>query len=304
MIKLTGITDEGSPYLDTQIQIHQQLGWPNMEVRMVELEGVKANFHDLPDALFEQARDKLNEAGMHVCCFGSVIGNWAHSIEDDFAITLEEIERTIPRMQKLGSRLVRIMSYAVLKDKNGVDLPNQKEAERFRRVREIVRRFADAGIIAVHENCMNYGGMSVSHALRLQEEVPELKWAFDTANPVFNEDRDHPGHMQDPWPLYQALRPHIAHVHIKDCTFNSDTKLPEFTYPGAGDGKVETIIKDLISTGYSGFLSIEPHVAVVFHNTALTDGMDPEIRAREQMQSYLRYGRELEEMVKGLTQLP
>jgi len=301
MIQLTGITDEGSPLLETQIQIHQQLGWPAMEMRLIESDGVKNNIHDLPDALFDQACEKIEAAQMHVCCFGSVIANWAHSIEDDFSITLTEIERTIPRMQRLRTPMIRIMSYAVLKDENGVDLPDQMEEERFRRMREIVRRFADAGIVAAHENCMNYGGMSVSHALRLQEEVPDLKWVFDTANPVFNEDRDHPGQMQDPWPLYQALRPHIAHVHIKDCTYDAETRLPVFTYPGKGDGKVEAIISDLIATGYSGYLSIEPHVAVIFHNTALTDGMDPEVRAREQMESYLRYGRELEAMVKRLT---
>jgi len=56
----------------------------------------------------------------------------------------------------------------------------------FRRVKEVTDRFLDAGLQPVHENCMNYGGMSWQHALELLDRCPGLKWVFDTANPVFN----------------------------------------------------------------------------------------------------------------------
>ena len=46
-----------------------------------------------------------------------------------------------------------------------------------------------AGIQPVHENCMNYGGMGWPYAVELLENVPGLKWVFDTANPIFNADR-------------------------------------------------------------------------------------------------------------------
>ena len=49
------------------------------------------------------------------------------------------------------------------------------EAERFRRMREVTKMFADVGLQAVHENCMNYGGLSWQHALRLLDNVPGLK---------------------------------------------------------------------------------------------------------------------------------
>ena len=61
--------------------------------------------------------------------------------------------------------------------------------EVFKRVKEVTQRFLDAGITPLHENCMNYGGMSWKHALELLDKVPGLKWVFDTANPVFNFDR-------------------------------------------------------------------------------------------------------------------
>ncbi len=54
MIKLTGIADEAGASLDVQIQAHQELGWDSIESRAVELDGVKGNLHEIPDALFDQ----------------------------------------------------------------------------------------------------------------------------------------------------------------------------------------------------------------------------------------------------------
>ena len=55
----------------------------------------------------------------------------------------------------------------------------------------------------VHENCMNYGGMSWQHTLELQY-LPGLKLVYDTGNPVFARDRSKEGNpWQDPWEFYQ-----------------------------------------------------------------------------------------------------
>ncbi|MCB1226704.1 MAG: sugar phosphate isomerase/epimerase [Verrucomicrobiales bacterium] len=300
MIQLTGIADEAGAALETQIRAHQELGWDSIESRVIEVDGVKGNLHEVPEETFDKACGILSDAGMKVCGFGSIIANWAHTVEEDFSITEAEIARAIPRMQRLGTQLIRVMSYAVRKDAEGNDLADQMEEERFRRMREIHRRFADAGLTVVHENCMNYGGMSVSHALKLQENVPGLKWVFDTGNPVFNQDRDHPGQMQDSWAFYQAVKPHIVHVHVKDGRYNAAKKDADYTYPGEGEGQTERIMRDLIETGYEGYISIEPHVAVVFHGAGAADELDPEAKAREQYDSYVRYGRELQAMLQRL----
>jgi len=182
-----GIGDEGGNALSSQIAATRELGWHHLEARNVTVPGFpKANLHDLPDAAFELAVRELTDAGVRIYGFASTIGNWAKRIEDPFEITLAEVARAIPRMQRLGTRYVRIMSYKVRDD------DDQMEAERFRRMREVTRRFLDAGLQPVHENCMNYGGMSPEHARRLLAEVPGLKWVFDTANPVFNQDWSKP----------------------------------------------------------------------------------------------------------------
>jgi sugar phosphate isomerase/epimerase len=304
MITLTGIGDEAGNPLGTQIKATQALGWSHIEMRNVEVPGFPSgNVHDIPDAAFDQLAGSLADHGISISGFGSTIGNWASQITDDFSVTLERADRAIPRMQRLGTRLVRVMSYAVLKDEHGHDLPDQHEAERFRRLRELKRRFDDAGLVMVHENCMNYGGMSISHALRCLEEVPGLRWVFDTCNPIFNMDRDNPPHMQDPWEFYKAVKPAISHIHIKDGTYNPARRDADYTLPGLGSGRVADILGDLIGSGYDGFVSIEPHTAVVFHSAAspnAASGDDAETRARNQFDSYVSYGHALTDLLRSI----
>ncbi len=301
MIYLTGIADEAGAALDVQIKAHKELGWDSIEMRGVELDGVKGNLHEIPEAAFDKVCETLAAANMKVCGFGSLIGNWAKKITDDFSITEAEIDRAIPRMQKLGAKLIRVMSYAICKNDDGSDEAQQFLAERIRRMRIINRLFNDAGLTVVHENCMNWGGMGVSYVNRLTDAVPGLKWVFDTGNPVFNADRDHPGQMQDSWDMYQAIKPHMVHVHVKDGRWNPAKKDADYTYPGEGEGQVGRIMADLVKTGYNGYISIEPHVAVVFHGAGAADDFSPEQKAKEQYDSYVKYGRMLEAMVNRMS---
>jgi len=301
MYQLTGIGDEAGNPLTAQIKATKALGWRHIEMRNVEVPGfASGNVHDIPDEAFTKLAETLEAESVSICGFGSTIGNWASRITDPFEVTLERVTRAIPRMQRLGTKLVRVMSYAVLKDDTGNDLPDQMAAERFRRLRELKARFDDAGITTVHENCMNYGGMSISRALETLENVPGLRWVFDTCNPIFNTDRDDPPHMQDPWAFYQAVKPAISHIHIKDGHYNPAKKDCDYTLPGDGEGQVKRSLTDLLGSGYDGFISIEPHTAVVFHSAGNTTGMNSDAKAQQQYDSYVAYGHRMMELLQKL----
>jgi sugar phosphate isomerase/epimerase len=297
---ITGIADEAGDHIDAQIAATKELGWQHVEARFVQVEGFeKGSIHEVPEEAFDLAAAAFHEAGIQVCSIGSTIGNWAHSITDPFDITEAEIQRCIGRMHKLGAKIVRYMSYAILEDGKENNLADQFFDERISRCREIIMRFEAEGIIPVHENCMNYGGMSISHALQMQEAIPDMKWVFDTGNPVFNPDRSKPRPYprQNAWEFYQALKPHINHVHIKDGNWNDASAECTFTMPGEGQGDVARILADLSESGYAGFISIEPHVATVFHDTTKSDD-DPQEKARQQFESYVEYGRKLTLLMK------
>lgn len=288
----TGFADEAAHDIEGQIRATKELGWENIESRGIS----GTNLHDINDEDFDRVCGLLQDAGIRINCFGSAIANWSKQITDPFEETVETVKRTIPRMQKLGTTLIRIMSYAVLPDRGPDD---QMAEERFRRLREMHRIFTDAGITPVHENCMNYGGMGWQYTVKLLENVPGLKLVFDTGNPVFSYDRikPEPWPMQSAWEFYTHVRDHIEYVHIKDGYWVEGTGTV-FTYPGEGDGDVKPIVQDLISRGYDGGISIEPHLAVVHHEESKkTD-------TQVMYDNYVEYGRRMMRMVEEIRQVP
>jgi len=286
---LTGFADEAASDLAGQVRATRELGWEHIEARNIDGQ----NIHDIPDEQFDAVCGTLEDAGVKVSCFGSAIANWGKSIEEPFDSSLEEARRAIPRMQRLGTTLVRIMSFAVLKDRGPED---QMAEERFRRLRELQRMFSDAGITPVHENCMNYGGMGWPFTLRLLENVPGLKLVYDTGNPVFSDDRskEPPCPKQSSWEFYSNVKEHIASIHIKDGTWDPDAQRVTYTHPGEGDGDVRRIVRDLLDGGYDGGISIEPHLAVVFHDESVQSG--DEVRYA----NYVEYGRRMMKLLSEI----
>ena len=286
---LTGFADEASKGIAGQIKATRELGWSNIESRNVD----GRNIHDLPDSDFDRVAGELDAAGVRINCFGSAIANWGKLITEPMDSSLAEARRAIPRMQRLGTKLIRIMSFAVLKDRAPDD---QMEAERFRRLRELHRLFTDAGITPVHENCMNYGGMGWTYTLRMLEAVPGLKLVFDTGNPVFTPDyaKPKPWPRQSAWEFYEHVRDHVAYVHIKDGTWDESAQKALFTHAGEGNGDVRRILTDLLSRGYDGGISIEPHLAVVFHEDK------GETSEAVMYRNYVEYGRRLERLLNDI----
>jgi sugar phosphate isomerase/epimerase len=284
-----GIGDEAGAGLELQLAATRELGWKFVEMRAVKLPGhAEGNFHEVPDVAFDAAASHLEQSGVQVYCFGSAIMNWAKRVGDPIENTLAEVRRCIPRMKRVGARFVRIMSFK----------PGEEEfkipVEVFRRVRDVTNMFLDAGLQPVHENCMNYGGMSWQHTLELLDKCAGLQLVFDTANPVFNPDRSQPKPWprQDAWEFWTHVRDHVRHIHVKDATWDATASAETYTWPGEGHGRVRDILLDAHSRGYDAGVSIEPHMVRVFH--------DPEAKARdaeEGRKTYVVYGRKLESLV-------
>lgn len=286
---LTGFADEAADDIEGQVGATKELGWSNIESRGIS----GKNIHDIPEDQFDAICGKLHDAGVRINCFGSAIANWGKSIESSFDSSLAEAKRAIPRMQALGTGLIRIMSFAVRKNHSPDD---QMEDERFRRLRELVKMFADSGLTCVHENCMNYGGMGAIYTARLLDAVPGLRLVFDTGNPVFTDDysKKPPYPKQSSWEFYSSIREHVSYIHIKDGVW--DTKTGEMTYAFAGDGHgdVKRILTDLLSRGYDGGISIEPHLSVVFHDESVKD------EAAVRRSNYVEYGRRLMKLLEEI----
>jgi sugar phosphate isomerase/epimerase len=292
----TGFADEASTNLEGQIKATQALGWSNIESRNID--GV--NIHNLSEEQFEKAVEQLKVAKVQINCFGSSVANWGKdpTVEADVKLSLEELTRALKRMQILGTRLLRGMSYKIMKQLS----PHDKSIEKLviKNVKELVRRCEDAGVIFLHENCMNFGGQSHEHTLKLIEGInsPNFKLVFDTGNPPFSDLRlgEGPYRKQNSWDFYKNVREHIHYIHIKDAIFQSEQEgifpKSKFTWPGEGQGDVKKIVKDLLQNGYDGGFSMEPHIEIVFHD------QNNDNKESQKSATYIEYGRRFMKLVE------
>lgn len=290
----TGFADEAGDSIDDQIQATLRLGWHHIEARHID--GV--NITDISDAAFENVRHKLAEAGVQINCFGSAVANWGkHPLRvSDFEKSVAELQRAIPRMKTLGTRLLRGMSFMLLRDRP----PHDPEIEQLvcRQIKALVRMCEAEGIVYVHENCMTYGGQSPEHTLKLIEAVGSdaFRLVFDTGNPVFSDLRTGapPYAKQNAWDFYTQVKTFIAYVHIKDGRHiaDGDGLFPEvrYTFPGEGDAEISRIVTDLLTSGYDGGVSIEPHMVSAAHGIGKNG-------AARRFQTYIEYGRRLMQIV-------
>jgi sugar phosphate isomerase/epimerase len=285
---LTGFADEAASDIDGQIRGLKTLGWTHIETRNID--GV--NLVDLPDPQFDEVCGKLEEAGISVNCFGSAIANWAKKLSEPPDSSYDELKRAIPRMQRLGTKLIRVMSFAVADDSPVTDDVAFEEVTK--RMATLAKMAEDGGVVCVHENCGSWAGQSWEHTLRMLDAVrsPGLKLVFDTGNPVGHKDvRGEPPYgTQDSWDFYQAVKEHVVYVHIKDGVIEDDAT--RFTFPGEGSGCVAEILADLHGRGYDGGFSIEPHMAVVAH--------DPSVKSEDSVRfdNFIEYGRRMERLVR------
>jgi sugar phosphate isomerase/epimerase len=269
---LAGFADEAAKGLREQIAIHKQQGIQALEIRLVN----DVNIGQMNDSQFEEIYRIVQEEEYQICGFGSAIANWARPISTDFQIDLDELRRSIPRMRKLDTHLIRIMSYP----NDGLD-EHHWHNEAVRRIQELVHIAEEEGVVLGHENCDGWGSQSPENLKTLMMEIdsPALRVIFDTGNPIA-----HNGSTEDVWAFYRAAQPWICHFHIKDCYRNEQNEVIH-CYPGEGLGDIRNIIIDLLETGYSGYFSMEPHIAMQIH---LGSEQPEEIDARQIYEEYCR----------------
>lgn len=295
---LSGFADEAGGDFAVQIETTRRMGWKYIEARRIN----GKNLGTMSDAEFDAVCRQLDESGIRISCFGSSVANWMRSplSDEDFESGKKLLLTALPRMRKLRIPIIRAMSFKTLLEDMRPDAPEIEENV-FRKVGELVRICADAGILYGHENCMNYGGLSWKHTLRLIEKIdhPNFTLIFDTGNPVFNYNwiGDPPYALQSSWEFYKNVREFISYVHIKDGTAmpGNDFRVRpdcEYCYAGDGLGDVRAIVSDLRKTGYDGGFSIEPHLIHVQHDPAGGD------RTLDPVETYMEYGRRFERLLR------
>lgn len=279
--RITGIADEAYEPIEDQLRVHEELGWTSIEIRNVDGE----NIAGMPEDAFDAVAAAVEEHGFEVVGFGSAIANWGRPITTDFDVDVEDLRRAAPRMRRLGTRFIRIMSYP----NDGLPEPDWR-SEVFRRLGELTRIAEGEGVVLLHENCDGWGSVSPENLETLVGEMdsPAFRVVFDPGNPIAHRQS-----TDELWRFYRAARPFIEHFHVKDATLD-EVGEPVHTYPGEGRCELERMMRDLIESGYTGAFSIEPHMANQVHKLE-TASSNPDSAA-----IYREYGRRANELLGRL----
>lgn len=282
---IAGFTDEVSDDLSLQIKALKELGWNHIDLRTIN----GRNISSLSDHEFAEVHHQLTENNIEISCFGSTVANWGRDAIASFDQDMLEMKNSIQHMKKANVRFIRIMSYKL---DAPVPLGSDYEKVVIKNIKHIVRLAEENDIVCLHENCQTWAGQSCHHSLRLLEEVNSaaLKLVFDTGNPVGMHyvKGAEPYAYQNSLRFFQEVYTHVEYLHIKDARWAG--KHLHYTFPGEGTGDVAEILKMLADCNSDIPVSIEPHVAVVFHDPSVTAPF------AERWNNFIAYGKRLEEM--------
>ena len=233
--------DEIDPSVDRQTALMEELGIGWVEFRSGDGKGVA----DYTEEEAERLMRRLEEKKIRVSAVGSPIGKIG--IGDDFEPHLEKLAHVMRLAKIWDTPYIRSFSFFIPEGEK----PESFRDEVFRRMDRMVELAARENLILLHENEKEIYGDLAPRCLELMENFggANLKATFDFANFVQCG--------QDTLEAYEMLKEHIAYVHVKDALFDGGRVVPA----GQGDGRVKEILTRLDAAGFSGFLSLEPHVA-------------------------------------------
>jgi sugar phosphate isomerase/epimerase len=239
---LSGFGDEIDDDPAVQIAVLQALGANHIEVRSAW----GTNIVDLSNEQLGKLKELLAEKDMQVSAIASPIGKVDVGLPVEHEV--ERVRRAVNAAKVLGARYIRVFSFYY-----GDSVPVESIRDDVMvRMRALADAAEEGGVVLLHENEKDIFGDVPGRVLDIIETVnsPALKVAWDAANFVqvgvkpFDE-------------AYQKLRPHLEYLQVKDALFANGQVTPA----GEGDGDLLRTVEALKADGYTGFASLEPHLA-------------------------------------------
>ena len=243
MWTLTGFADEISPDLEEQLETLDAESMRFMELRSVW----NKNVLDLTDRELGGIKTALSDRGIGVSSIGSPIGKIP--VADPFEPHLEHFRRALQAARILGAPYVRVFSFFIPKGED----PTSYRDEVLGRMGALAREAEGSGVTLLHENEKEIYGDVPERCREILEEVdsPALRAAWDAANFV------QCGVTRPYSEGFEALRPFVEYVHVKDAVAETGGVVPA----GEGEGELRETVSALRASGFDGFFSLEPHLA-------------------------------------------
>ena len=239
---LSGFGDEIDPDPAVQAAVLLALGASHIEVRSAW----GTNVSELEPPQVATLKEILDEKGLKVSAVASPIGKVDVSLPVEHE--LDRLRQIISVAKGLDTKYIRIFSFFRAEDRSAEDIRDDVMV----RMGALAALAAESGVVLLHENEKGIYGDTPERVLDIMTTVdsPALRIAWDNANFVqvgvkpFTEG-------------YAMLRPYLEYFQVKDALAATGEVVPS----GEGDGELDATIAALKADGFSGFASLEPHLA-------------------------------------------
>jgi sugar phosphate isomerase/epimerase len=257
-MKLSVITDEISQDFEHALSVMGEYS-----VTGAELRGLwSINIADLSRDDVIRAKRALRERDMTVTCLATPM--YKCDLEQDVASIegpmhlarartmgeqMELLRRCAGIAHEFGTDLIRVFAFW----RKG-ELSPSVEARIVDAFAEPVRIAEQEGVTLVLENehaCLIGTGAEAGRILS-EVDSPRLRACWDPGNAFFAGERAFPDG-------YEAVKPFLAHVHVKDAVMDADGVTPRWCVIGEGEIGYEAHFDALRRDGYGGWISLETH---------------------------------------------
>lgn len=249
MFKRAVITDEISQDFDLAISIAKSYRLDGVELRSVW----EKNPHELTTTEINYIQAKVAEDQLQVPCLAAPLFKCRLDSETDYREHLQILEQTINVAHILGSKLIRGFTFWDEGDFN-TNLP--RIIAKLTSIEPILRQ--NNITLVIESDPATSANSSQKLGMVLTEINSDfIKALWDPGNNLYVADAERP------FPEgYQRLKPHIAHIHVKDIQLDPSTGKADGCALGQGIVGFQEIFKTLTHHQYQGWLSLETHYRV------------------------------------------
>jgi sugar phosphate isomerase/epimerase len=239
---LSGFGDEIDPDPAVQAAVLLALGASHIEVRSAW----GTNVSELEPPQVATLKEILDEKGLKVSAVASPIGKVDVSLPVEHEV--RRLRQIISVAKGLDTKYIRIFSFYRAESQSQEDIRDDVMA----RLGALAAEAAEAGVVLLHENEKGIYGDIPERVLDIMKTVdsPSLRIAWDNANFVQVGVKPYTDG-------YAMLRPYLEYFQVKDALCTTGEVVPS----GEGDGELDATIAALKEDGFTGFASLEPHLA-------------------------------------------
>jgi sugar phosphate isomerase/epimerase len=239
---LSGFGDEIDESPEVQAAVLSSLGARHIAVRGAW----GTNVVDLTTGQLTELKDVLDRRGLGVSAIASPVGKVAVALPVSHEV--ERLGRAIEAAHVLGAPYIRVFSFYPAEGQD----PDAIRDDVIERMRALADLASAEGVVLLHENEKEIFGDIPRRVLDIVESVdsPALRLAWDNAN--FVQCGVKP--FTEAWPL---LGDYVDYLQVKDAVAATGQVVPA----GEGDGELLETVTAFRDRGYSGFASLEPHLA-------------------------------------------